>query len=125
MDSSGGRATDTTPLVTCRRGSNGSKPNSDWQRSNRTCTVDFSQNPSLGRWRSKAAEVQDKTNLVEQSGISGIYVYTLPHDFRNPVVPSPVDSAASRTLMKVGMSGSDVIRRFNEQRRTTALPEDP
>jgi hypothetical protein len=71
------------------------------------------------------AEVQDKTNQVERTGIPGIYVYTLPHYFRNPVVPSPVDSAASRTLMKVGMSGSDVIRRFNEQRRTTALPEDP
>lgn len=71
------------------------------------------------------AEVQRKTRELEQAAVSGIYVYTLPHYFRNPVAPSGEDTLADRTLMKVGKSDSDVIKRFNEQRRTTALPEDP
>jgi len=70
-------------------------------------------------------EVQRKTRELEQAAVSGIYVYTLPHYYRHPVAPSAEDTLADRTLMKIGKSDSDVIKRFNEQRRTTALPEDP
>lgn len=35
------------------------------------------------------------------------------------------DPDTDRTLMKVGKSDRDVIQRFNEQTRTTALPEAP
>lgn len=34
-------------------------------------------------------------------------------------------SPADRTLMKVGMSESDAIRRFRQQKRVTELPEQP
>lgn len=71
------------------------------------------------------AKVQRKTRELEQAAVPGIYVYTLPDYFRHPVAPPGEDTLADRTLMKVGKSDSDVIRRFNEQRRTTALPEDP
>lgn len=50
----------------------------------------------------------------------GIYVYTLPHYRRHPYDPK-----SGRTLLKVGHSNRDVIRRFRQQIRTTALPEDP
>lgn len=79
----------------------------------------------LGGEELEDAEVQEKVREIERAGIAGIYVYTLPHYYRNPVLPSPEDSLADRTLMKVGKSDSDVIQRFNTQRRTTALPEDP
>jgi hypothetical protein len=64
-------------------------------------------------------------NIVEKSGVVGIYVYTLPHYHNNPMQPSDLDPSHDRTLMKVGKSDSDVIRRFREQVRITALPEDP
>jgi hypothetical protein len=37
----------------------------------------------------------------------------------------PYDQLSGRTLMKVGRSDRDVIKRFREQIRTTALPEEP
>jgi len=57
---------------------------------------------------------------VEAEGISGIYVYVLPHywNFR-------YDQDSGRTLLKVGRSSRDVIQRFRNQTRTTALPEEP
>lgn len=57
--------------------------------------------------------------------IVGVYVYTLPHYLAHPVSPAEEDSLADRTLFKVGKSDNDVIRRFNEQQRMTALPEKP
>jgi hypothetical protein len=71
------------------------------------------------------AAVQERIHEIESARIPGIYVYTLPHYLRHPVMPSSEDMLADRTLMKVGKSDSDVIQRFNQQRRTTALPEDP
>ena len=47
-------------------------------------------------------------------------MYALPHYLRYPF-----DTATGRTLMKVGRSDSDVIVRFRNQTRTTALPEEP
>jgi hypothetical protein len=57
---------------------------------------------------------------VEEHAVPGIYVYALPHYVRHPY-----DEESHRTLLKVGMANRSVIRRFREQTRTTALPEDP
>jgi hypothetical protein len=65
-------------------------------------------------------QARDATVRAEDNAIPGIYVYTLPHYLRHPY-----DEDSQRTLMKVGRADSSVIRRFREQTRTTALPEDP
>lgn len=57
---------------------------------------------------------------VEAEAVSGVYVYALPHYLRYPYDPE-----SGRTLLKVGRSGRDVIERFRNQTRTTALPEEP
>lgn len=57
---------------------------------------------------------------LENTSTSGVYVYSLMH-----YLTYPYDPESGRTLMKVGMSDRDVIRRFREQTRTTALPEEP
>ena len=69
--------------------------------------------------------IQQRTQNAERQAIAGIYVYTLPHYRKHPVEPANDESLAHRTLMKVGMSDSDVIRRFRHQERNTSLPEDP
>jgi hypothetical protein len=61
-----------------------------------------------------------QTEQAEARNESGIYVYALPHYVRYPYDPE-----SGRTLMKVGRSDSDVIQRFRNQTRTTALPEEP
>jgi hypothetical protein len=60
------------------------------------------------------------TATAEEHAVPGIYVYSLPHYVRHPY-----DEESGRTLMKVGRADRSVIRRFREQTRTTALPEDP
>ncbi|WP_424184327.1 GIY-YIG nuclease family protein [Actinokineospora sp. G85] len=65
-------------------------------------------------------EARERTSQAEASNVVGIYVYALPHYLRHPFDPD-----TGRTLMKVGHSGRDVISRFREQTRTTALPEEP
>jgi len=57
---------------------------------------------------------------VEAEAVTGVYVYALPHYLRYPYDPE-----SGRTLLKVGRSGRDVIERFRNQTRTTALPEEP
>ena len=69
--------------------------------------------------------IQQRTQSAERQAVTGIYVYTLPHYRKHPVEPALDESLAHRTLMKVGMSDSDVIRRFRHQERNTSLPEDP
>lgn len=64
-------------------------------------------------------EAIQATAQAETEAIPGIYVYALPHYLRHPYDES------GRTLLKVGRADRDVIRRFREQTRTTALPEDP
>lgn len=63
---------------------------------------------------------KEQTEAAEARNDTGVYVYALPHYLRYPVEPS-----TGRTLMKVGRSDSDVIRRIRNQTRTTALPEEP
>ncbi|MDE0206454.1 MAG: GIY-YIG nuclease family protein [Candidatus Tectomicrobia bacterium] len=70
-------------------------------------------------------EYEQQTRAAERDGISGIYVYTLPHYLRYPVEASEHDETSDRTYLKVGMSESDVIRRFRQQRGSTELPEPP
>jgi hypothetical protein len=65
-------------------------------------------------------EAQRQTEEAEARNDVGIYAYALPHYLRYPF-----DPASGRTLMKVGRSDSDVIQRFRNQTRTTALPEEP
>lgn len=69
--------------------------------------------------------VRDRESDAEALEVPGIYVYTLPHYYRNPLQPADVEFNASKTLMKVGMSENDVIKRFRTQQRDTVLPEDP
>lgn len=73
----------------------------------------------------EAKAVEDKlaveaTVTAEEHGVPGVYVYSLPHYLRHPY-----DDESGRTLMKVGRADRSVIKRFREQTRTTALPEDP
>lgn len=64
--------------------------------------------------------VLDQSIILEKKLTPGIYVYSLMHYLR-----FPYDQTTGRTLMKVGRSDRDVIKRFREQIRTTALPEEP
>lgn len=64
--------------------------------------------------------LQEQTEEAEALNEVGVYVYALPHYLRYPF-----DPVTGRTLMKVGRSDSDVILRFRNQTRTTALPEEP
>jgi hypothetical protein len=64
--------------------------------------------------------VLKSSNALEKSFTPGIYVYSLMHYLNYPYHPD-----SGRTLMKVGKSDRDVITRFREQTRTTALPEEP
>lgn len=54
------------------------------------------------------------------SGQAGVYVYSLPHYLNNFVDPE-----TGRTLMKVGCSSTDVMKRFRQQRREVTLAEQP
>ena len=63
---------------------------------------------------------KEQTEEAEARNEVGIYVYALPHYLRYPF-----DAVSGRTLMKVGRSDADVIVRFRNQTRTTALPEEP
>jgi len=65
-------------------------------------------------------QVLKSSDALEKSFTPGIYVYSLMHYLNYPYHPE-----SGRTLMKVGKSDRDVITRFREQTRTTALPEEP
>ena len=65
-------------------------------------------------------QVAKASNELEKKSIPGVYVYSLMHYLTYPYNPE-----SGRTLMKVGMSDRDVIKRFRDQTRTTALPEEP
>lgn len=67
-----------------------------------------------------------QTNAAKKKAVPGIYVYALPHYLRHPVVKtSEDDETDDRTYLKVGMSEKDAIKRFQEQRSSTMLPEKP
>lgn len=71
----------------------------------------------------REVEVQrakSETEKAEARNEVGVYVYSLPHYLLHPYEPE-----SGRTLMKVGRSDSDVIQRFRNQTRITALPEEP
>jgi len=61
-----------------------------------------------------------QTEAAEQANTTGVYVYALPHYLRYPYDPQD-----GRTLLKVGCSENSTVKRFLEQTRTTALPEEP
>jgi hypothetical protein len=65
-------------------------------------------------------QILKSSKALEKISIPGIYVYTLMH-----YMNFKYDPETDRTLMKVGKSDRDVIQRFREQTRTTALPEEP
>lgn len=62
----------------------------------------------------------EATTEAEDNAVPGVYVYSLPHYLRHPY-----DEESGRTLLKVGRADRSVIKRFREQIRTTALPEEP
>ena len=66
-----------------------------------------------------------QTSDAEQEEVPGIYVYALPHYLRYSVETSENDETDDRTYLKVGMSERDAIKRFRQQRGSTALPEQP
>jgi hypothetical protein len=68
----------------------------------------------------EAQQASKQTQQAEARNEIGVYVYALPHYIRHSY-----DQATGRTLLKVGHSNSDVIVRFRNQTRTTALPEEP
>ena len=70
-------------------------------------------------------KLEHQTSAAEKEEISGIYVYALPHYLRYPVEVSEKDETDDRTYLKVGMSERDPIKRFRQQRGSTALPEPP
>jgi hypothetical protein len=63
---------------------------------------------------------REETAAAEQTDAAGVYVYSLPHYLRYPYDPD-----SGHTLFKVGHSAHSATKRFIEQTRTTALPEDP
>jgi len=65
-------------------------------------------------------ELLKSSKALEKKSTPGIYIYTLMH-----YMNYKYDPESDRTLMKVGKSDRDVIQRFREQTRTTALPEEP
>lgn len=72
----------------------------------------------------QSREMERETRKQESSGMSGIYVYTLPHYYYCPIEPSNDDDLNDRTYFKVGQSERDAEKRVKEQ-STTALPEPP
>lgn len=57
-----------------------------------------------------------------RDGTPGIYVYTLPHYMKHPVLRNDDAESDHRTYLKVGRSDRDVAKRMAQQ-STTALPE--
>lgn len=88
---------------------------------------DHANDPAQQKKEERRLERQ--TSDVEKEMIPGIYVYVLPHYFNRPVDlavdPAKGKGADDRTYLKVGKSERDVIKRFQQQRRSTALPESP
>jgi hypothetical protein len=74
----------------------------------------------LGARKVEDEQARGATSAAEENAIPGVYVYALPHYVRHPY-----DEESGHTLLKVGRADRSVIRRFREQTRTTALPEDP
>ena len=83
----------------------------------------FTENPEIIELEEQ--DFQRKSEQVEKSNTPGIYVYALPHYLNFPIFEADYESSADRTLMKVGMSESDAIKRFRQQKRVTELPEQP
>jgi hypothetical protein len=74
---------------------------------------------SLDAQGDEEQKASDITKKVVAAGVSGIYVYTLPHYWRHKVDPE-----RDMTYLKVGRSETDVFLRVGRQ-TTTAVPEDP
>ena len=70
-------------------------------------------------------KLERQTSAAEKEEVPGIYVYALPHYLRYPIEASENDETDDRTYLKVGMSERDAIKRFRQQRGSTALPEPP
>lgn len=85
--------------------------------------VRMTENPEIIELEEE--DYQKKSEAVERSNTPGIYVYALPHYLNFPIFEADYESSADRTLMKVGMSESDAIKRFRQQKRVTELPEQP
>ena len=66
-------------------------------------------------------KLERQTSAAEKEEVPGIYVYALPHYLRYPVETSENDETDDRTYLKVGMSERDAIKRFRQQRGSTAL----
>lgn len=81
--------------------------------------IDARKSDSKLQFKTQNQVTKASTELEKQSK-PGVYVYSLMH-----YLTYPYDPDSGRTLMKVGMSDRDVIKRFREQTRTTALPEEP
>ena len=70
-------------------------------------------------------KLERQTSAAEKEEVPGIYVYALPHYLRYLIEASENDETDDRTYLKVGMSERDAIKRFRQQRGSTALPESP
>ena len=69
----------------------------------------------------ESQELEEKDQGLRE-GTPGIYVYTLPHYMKHPVLPNDDADSDHRTYLKVGKSDRDAAKRMAQQ-STTALPE--
>lgn len=73
---------------------------------------------------------QQRAEVAEQSledtleGRAGVYVFTYPHYLRHPTHQSAEsDKMPDRTLLKVGFSDRDILKRVNDETRSAGVPE--
>ena len=70
-------------------------------------------------------QFRKQAEIVEKENIPGVYVYSLPHYINFPIYKSDDEALSDRTLMKVGYSKNDAMKRFIKQQRITEIPEQP
>ena len=68
---------------------------------------------------------EHQTSAAAEPRGPGIYVYALPRYIDHPIEKSNKDKTNDRTYLKVGVSENDAIKRFQQQARSTVLPEPP
>ena len=71
-----------------------------------------------------SAEVAEQGAEDTLKGRAGVYVFTYPHYMRHPTHQSAEsDKMPDRTLLKVGFSDSDILKRVNDETRSAGVPE--
>ena len=70
------------------------------------------------------AEVAEQSVEDRLNGRAGVYVFTYPHYMRHPTHQSAEsEKMPDRTLLKVGFSDNDILKRVNDETRSAGVPE--